>query len=102
MNLNSFYYFLKQEGFLSSTIGEDMKNVERFIKWGSENHMDDMQQISYTEVLNYVQYLKIQQVSTPPINIRLNSIRKYYEQLKQEGVIERNPTRSLHIKGALR
>jgi len=49
-----------------------------------------------------VHFLKNKVLSVTTQNIRINSLRKYYEYLKQDGVIEINPTRRLYIKGAVK
>ena len=102
MNLQSFEYYLRDEGLKASTATEHVKNIQRFMLWATSADLTEVQQISYNELLTYVQYLKGRGVGIPTLNNRLNSIRRYYEHLKQEGVIERNPARRLHIKGTLK
>jgi integrase/recombinase XerD len=58
--------------------------------------------ITYSELLGYVSYLKTKSISIATINIRLNSLRKYYEYLKAEGITESNPARKLYIKGTVK
>ena len=100
MNLQSFEFFLKDEGLGASTIREQIKNLEHFQQWAKENDLTGVEQINYTELLGYVQHLKKQSLSTHTVNNRINSIRKYYEHLKEEGEIEINPAKRLFIKGA--
>ena len=100
INLQSFEYYLKDEGLRESTIREHVKNLERFMPWANENGIPEISHLTYTELLSYVQHLKKQSLSTHTVNIRINSIRKYYEHLKQEGYIEINPAKRLFIKGA--
>lgn len=102
MNLQSFEYYLRGEGLKANTAIEHVKNIQRFMMWAASTDLNEVEQISYNELLSYVQYLKGRGVGIPSQNIRLNSIRKYYEHLKQEGIIERNPARRLHIKGTLK
>lgn len=102
MKNQEFYYYLKDEGLKESTISEHVKNLERFIQWAKENELIGIEHINYNELLGYIQYLKKQSLSTHTLNIRINSLRKYYEHLKQEGEIEINPTKRLFIKGATR
>ena len=106
--LQSFEYYLKEEGLKHSTISEHLKNTERFIQWTKENELTAIAQINYNELLGYVQHLKRytsernKPLSMQTVNIRINSIRKYYEHLKEEGTIEKNPAKRLFIKGTVR
>ncbi|HET6243913.1 MAG: site-specific integrase [Bacteroidetes bacterium] len=102
MNQQNFYYFLKDEKLAESSIQEHIKNIERFEKWAEQEGMTGTEQITYTEILGFVQHLKSKSVGISSINNRLNSIRKYYEHLKAEGTIEANPARRVHIKGNIK
>ncbi len=100
--LQSFEYYLKEEGLKESTITEHIKNIERFRQWSETNQFNGIEYITYNELLSYIQQLKSQSVAVATINIRITSISKYYEHLKQEGVIETNPARRLRVKGAVK
>src|ERR1035437_5134319 len=109
MKMERFYYYLKMQNMKESTTQEHIKNVERFMKWAeqtggvvSKNNSAGTEQITYPELLEYVQCLKQKKLEISTINIRLGSIRKYYDHLKEEGVIEKNPAKRLHIKGAIK
>ena len=49
--------------------------------------------------MNYVQYEQQRNKDVSTINLRITSISKYFEFLKEEGIINRNPARTLRIKG---
>lgn len=85
-----------------STAQEHVKNLSRFMKWIEQTDRSGMDGISYPELLEYVQHMKEKKLEISTINIRLGSIRKYYDHLKEEGVIEKNPAKRLHIKGAIK
>jgi integrase/recombinase XerD len=46
--------------------------------------------------------MKNKSLSVQTLNIRINSLRKYFEHLKEEGIIEINPARRLYIKGKIK
>lgn len=102
MNLHSFEYYLKDSGLAEKTISENLKDIARFKEWTKENDFSGIEQINYKELLGYVQNMKSKCLSVQTQNIRINSIRKYFEHLKEEGIIENNPARRLRIKGAIR
>jgi len=109
MNTQSFYYYLRDNRLAERTIEENVKDLVRFSEWAGENNFTrlsdgqaDIARMNYNELLQYVQYLKKQELSIHTINIRVNSIRKYYDHLKEEGEIEKNPARHLRIKGQIK
>ncbi len=102
MNLQPFEYYLKDSGLKESTTREHVKNLSRFMHWAKENDLTGIEHLTYPELLNYIQYLKTKKLSTHTLNIRLNSICKYFEHLKEEGRAESNPARKLYIKGAVK
>ncbi|MFZ5554308.1 MAG: tyrosine-type recombinase/integrase [Bacteroidota bacterium] len=102
MNLQSFEYYLMEDGLRESTAMEHVRNIERFLVWVKENELTGIEQMKYNELLTYVQYLKSKSLSIATINIRICSLRKYYEHLKQEGIIENNPARRMHLRGNIK
>ena len=92
-----------------STAQEHVKNISRFMKWIEQTsgvvpkgNSEGAEQITYPELLEYVQHMKGNKLEISTINIRLGSIRKYYDHLKEEGAIEKNPARRLYIKGEIK
>src|ERR1035438_9261770 len=102
MNTQSFYYWLKDNHLAEGTIKENVKDIVRFLTWARENNFTEIARMNYNELLLYVQHLKTQSLSIHTINIRVGSIRKYYDHLKEEGEIEKNPARHLRIKGQIK
>lgn len=102
MNLQSFEYYLKESGLRESTIQGHLQDIKHFANWAKENRLTDITQINYNEILRYVEYRKNKKLSIHTVNVGLNSLRKYYEHLKEEGKIEKNPTRKLYIKGEVK
>jgi len=101
MNTKSFEYYLKDNGLAARTVEENMKDIKRFEQWAIQEDYTDMAYLNYNELLKYVQHLKSKGLSISTVNIRVCSVRKYYDHLKEEGVIEINPARHLHIKGQM-
>ena len=101
-NLQSFELYLREEGLKESTAVEHVKNMERFLVWANENELTGIDQMKYNELLTYVQYLKSKKLNIATINIRICSLRKYYEHLKAESIIENNPARRLFVRGNIK
>ncbi len=102
MNLISFEYYLKDNNFAATTTSEMLKSINLFAKWAEQEQLQDIIHITHNEILNYVQYLKQKGLSVKTVNNRINIIRKYFEHLKEESIIENNPVKRLHIKGAIK
>lgn len=97
--MNAFKNYLHSLELAPKTIFSHLQNLSYFKAWAKENNRTGIEHITYTELIGYVQYLKAKNLNTSTINIRLGSLRKYFEHLKQEGIIEVNPARKLFIKG---
>lgn len=100
MNSPRFESYLKDKSLAPASIREHLKNIIRFETWKTEGI--EIKPVHYHEILSYVQSMKDQGLSAETQNIRLNSLRKYFEYLKEEGIIEINPVRDLHIKGGMK
>ncbi|MEO6231511.1 MAG: site-specific integrase [Ferruginibacter sp.] len=94
-----FKNYLQQRRYRESTVNGHVQNVGYFLKWIENNGLHEVENISYTDLLNYVQYEQQRNKDVSTINLRISSISKYFEFLKEEGLVNRNPARTLRIKG---
>ncbi len=97
---------MQQKRYRESTVNAHLKNVEYFVKWVEASGLHEPENLQYNDLLNYVQYeqqrnLSVgrQGIDVSTINLRISSISKYFEFLKTEGTVNRNPARTLRIKG---
>lgn len=97
-----FYQYLRGKELRESSAQEHIKNITRFTKWSEQSGRTSIDGLTYTELLEYVQHLKETNLQVQTINLRLNSIRQYYEFLKSEGICEVNPAKRLFIKGTIK
>ncbi len=97
--IENFKIYLEQRRFMQSTINGHLSNVGYFIKWIENNGLYEAENLQYTDLLNYVNYEQKQNKDVSTINLRISSISKYFEFLKEEGLVNRNPARTLRIKG---
>lgn len=95
-------YLLEQEKYRQSTISSHLQNINRFVEWINKSNIQEVENVQYNDLLDYVQQEKEKQIDIATINLRLTSISKYFEFLKQENLITRNPARTLRIKGKLK
>ena len=94
-----FKDYLQQRRYRESTVNGHVQNVGYFLKWIENNGLHEAENLQYTDLLNYVQYEQQRNKDVSTINLRISSISKYFEFLKEEGSISRNPAKTLRIKG---
>jgi site-specific recombinase XerD len=100
MNMTEqFKTYLYEHRLRESTINGHLQNVGYFLKWVETNGLQEPENVNYTDLLNYVQYEQQRNKDVSTINLRISSISKYFEFLKQEGTVTRNPAKTLRIKG---
>jgi site-specific recombinase XerD len=98
MNQQKFYNWLLSKGLTERSSTEHSKNIIRFEIWAKEENYININELNYNELLGYAQQLKKTNLKPQSINIRFNSITKYYDYQKEEGVRDDNPARRLRIK----
>ncbi len=94
-----FRNYLIERRYMQSTVNAHLRNVGYFLKWIEANGLHEPENVQYNDLLNYVQYEQQQNKDVSTINLRISSISKYFEFLKVEGTVNRNPARTLRIKG---
>jgi site-specific recombinase XerD len=94
-----FKTYLYEHRLRDSTVNGHVQNVGYFLQWIEANGLHEAENVSYNDLLNYVQYEQQRSKDVATINLRISSISKYFEFLKTEGTINRNPARTLRIKG---
>ena len=97
--MNDFKIYLQQQQMAETTIRQHLNNVKRFIGWLSQENHPDAAQVKYSDLLAYIQQEKQKALDPATINLRLTSISHYFEFLKSLGAIEKNPARTLRVKG---
>lgn len=97
--IEQFKEYLQQKRFRESTINAHCLNAGYFLRWIENNGLHEAENMQYTDLLNYVQYEQKRNKDVSTINLRISSISKYFEFLKEEGLVNRNPARTLRIKG---
>ena len=84
------------------SITEHCNNMKRFHSWATQEQYTSIDNLTYLELLNFIKQQKTNNIKVQTIKLRLNSISKYYEYLKHIGIIERNPTKKIKLKGELK
>jgi integrase/recombinase XerD len=96
-----FRTYLQSQQLKSSTINEDIENVLRFIKWFGQEKEEQQAQLTVSQLVEYINVLQTGQLSPQTINIRLRSIKKYFDYLKSEGHYVSN-FENVRVKGVVK
>lgn len=98
--MEAFKIYLQQKGYSPNTVNGHAMNLGYFMQWIEKNGLQEIENVQYNDLLNYVQYEQKRSVDVATINLRLGSISKYFDYLKQTNdSIIYNPARTLRIKG---
>jgi site-specific recombinase XerD len=100
--MQNFYHWLKRNKFAESSITQHIANIKRFTAWTQAEGHADIAHLRYQDILAFVQHEKSKNIETATVNNSINSISKYYEYLKKEGLAEKNPAGKIRIKGAVK
>ncbi|WP_315814172.1 site-specific integrase [Paraflavitalea speifideaquila] len=92
--MDHFKQYLQAKRHTPRTIDEHLLNVSRFMGWLTEQQHIEVQEIRYNDLMTYIQYEKTKGISMETINLRLTSIRKYLDYLKEQGELEKNPAKN--------
>lgn len=96
--LKDFKTYLQELGNGSNTIRQKSNYAGYFLKWLETEHLQP-ESTRYNDLLNFIDYCKIEEKSKKHINSKLRSIRNFYEYLKTQNPNIINPAANLNLKG---
>lgn len=96
-----FAEYLILKGFSNKTRETITKTLNRFASW-CEGQNIEMQNISYNDVVAYVNYCKEQGNKQRTLQITVNCIKHYYNFLINGNEVTENPCSNVDIKGVKR
>lgn len=100
--LKDFKTYLQELGNGASTIRQKSNYARYFLKWLETEHLQP-EETRYNDLLNFIDYCKIEGKSKKHINSKLRAIRNYFDYLKsvQTGhcPVLINPAANLNLKG---
>ena len=96
--LRGFKNYLQKLGNDQNTIRQKSNYAGYFLTWLESEHLR-AQETRYNDLLNFIDYCKLEGKSKKHINSKLRSIRNFYEYLKKQNPDIINPALNLHLKG---
>lgn len=97
--LEGFKDYLQELGNDKNTIRQKSNYAGYYLKWIEGEHLQ-VEDARYNDLLNFIDYCRLEENTRGHINMKLRSIRSFYEYLKKQnpGII--NPASNLHLKGS--
>lgn len=99
--MEDFRVYLQQQKLKGRTVEEHCKNAGYFIAWLKQEDYGTGTTIQYADLLSYIQFEKAKGLTPATINLRLSSIKYYFEWLKSIGEVARNPAKTIRVKGTI-
>lgn len=96
--LKGFKIYLQELGNGENTIHQKMNYTGYFIKWLESENLQT-KETTYNDLLNFIDYCRLEEKSTRQINSTLRSIKNYFEYLKTNNPELINPASNLQLKG---
>ena len=95
--INDFTEWLKKRNYANDTIRADSNYTASFLAWTIQQQTQ-ITEITYNELLTYIDHCTTQGESKTLLNRKLSAIRKYYDYLLYKGKATKNPATGLFIK----
>lgn len=99
--MEDFKVYLQSLKLKGRTVEEHSKNAGYFISWMKQEDYGTGTTIQYADLLSYIQFEKGKGISPATINLRLSSIKYYFEWLKSIGEVVKNPAKTIRVKGTI-
>ncbi len=96
--ITALEHYLKERHYRNGTIRDKKTYIRRFLDW-LESEALEVEQCSYSDLLNFIRELKKQQRSTENTNKHLIAVRQLYESQMSLEHLNYNPAANLYIKG---
>lgn len=93
----AFKEYLTIKGYSKSTIEGMVLTSERFRLW-TENENIPAENITYNDVIAYIQSLKQQNIKQKTQNTYIASIKRYIDHLVEQGILKTNPAEHLKLQ----
>ena len=96
--LEGFKSCMKEAGNGNDTIRQKSNYAGYYLTWLESEHLQE-EDARYNDLLSFIDYCRLEGNTRGHINMKLRSIRDYYEYLKKLGAATVNPAVNLHVKG---
>ena len=102
LNYPKFREWLTLKGYSSATVGTILRQTTDFITWADQENIPDPTEISYNDLMGYVQACQKRGVAQKTIAHYVADIRKLFDFLISEGRGKDNPAAFVKLRGIKR
>jgi integrase/recombinase XerD len=97
--LEGFKICLQELGNDKNTIRQKSNYAGYYLRWLESEHLQ-VTDARYNDLLSFIDYCKLEGNTRGHINMKLRSIRNFYEYLKKQDPSIKNPAVNLYLKGS--
>lgn len=101
ITISSFEQWLHSRGYRMNTIRGFVKATELFFSWCDREHVDPAT-AAYSDLLAYINFCHSTENSKHTINLKLNTLRHFYNYCMSSGARTDNPVAELRIRNVVR
>ena len=99
--LESFEKYLTEKAYSKSTTKQKSNYTGLFLTWLESENLQTSE-VTYKDMLSFIDYCNLENLSPKQINTILLSIRNYYNYKKKRNPNITNPVQNLRVKGEVR
>jgi integrase/recombinase XerD len=100
--LTKFNEYLQIKGYSKASAESSVRVVKFFEQWTTTQNIYDLTEVSYSDVLSFVQYLNERNVGKKTQVTYIKHLNHYYNFLRSEEGVKDNPASHVRIKGVKR
>lgn len=101
-NLMKFNEYLQIKGYSKASAESSVRVVRFFAEWATTQNIYDLTEVSYSDVLSFVQHLNERNVARKTQVTYIKHLNHYYNFLRSEEGVKDNPASHIRIKGVKR
>ena len=98
--LNDFENYLRAAGQRLNTLRGNSSSARVFLDWTQQEQINYLE-VSYTDLLAYIDYNKARGNTKNTINGKLQAVKHFYNYLQQKELVQSNPAEELRIKNII-
>ena len=96
-NEKEYISYLQKQFTKDNQVMRHVRTLWNFNDWLIANQISDLIRITTSEIMKYLDYMEAKNIKVSTVNVRLNSIRKYFDCMIELGYITKNPAKNIEV-----
>lgn len=101
-NYSKFTEWLTLKRYSPATIATTVRIVEYFLQWAAKENINEPEEITYSDAMAFMKWSSAGGASQKTIANYLNHVKKFYQFLMSEGLVNENPVAHIRVQGIKR